>query len=254
MTKQEGPAGRATGRTRLGSTSPKRAKRFKAEIATVCAATMRPLKAVGGSYKVDRHARLLFPKEKADFATAVEATRREVNRAAQVAIARTRYERHELRAAREWAQRLGYLLTLVERAAKRLPPGDAAVVAADMAAGFAHPDASSVIGLLVPTIECINAMCALAIVLRRFDIAPPPPPRSDPLARYFVEAMAAAYKAMHALQPPRSRKGPFVDLLAAAWLDLDFPWPSPDTSLEGWLGQKAEALPTLATKVSDQTR
>lgn len=217
-------------------------------------AAIRPLKAVGGSYGVDAHASVLFPKEKADRATAVEATRREVNRAAQVAVARTRHERHDLRVAREQAQRLGRLLTLIERGARRLPPGDAAVVAADIAAGFAHPDASSVIGLLVPAIECINEMRALAIELRRFDIAPPPPSRSDPLARYFVEAMAAAYKAIRALQPPRSRKGPFVDLLAAAWLDLDFPWPSPDTSLESWLGQKAEALPTLATKVSDQTR
>ena len=164
-------------------------------------------------------------------------------------------ERHDLRVAREQAQRLGRLLTLIERGARRLPPGDAAGgLTADIAAGFAHPDASSVIGLLVPAIECINEMRALAIELRRFDIAPPPPSRSDPLARYFVEALAAAYKAIRALQPPRSRKGPFVDLLAAAWLDLDFPWPSPDTSLESWLGQKAEALPTLATKVSDQTR
>src|SRR5262245_39737393 len=46
----------------------------------------RLLKAVGGSYEVDAFAHVLFPT--ADRATAIEATRREVNRWAHVAVLR----------------------------------------------------------------------------------------------------------------------------------------------------------------------
>ena len=154
---------------------------------------------------------------------------------------RAHHERHDLRAARERARRLGRLLTIVERAAGWLPPGDAADVAAAMAAGFKNPDASSVIGPLVQIIENINEQRLLAAELRRFDIAPPPPSRSDPLERYFVEAMGAAHVAILLSPPPRSRSGPFVNLLAAAWRDLGFPGPPRDTPLEDWLGQKVEA-------------
>ena len=211
---------------------------------------MSRLNPVGGSYEVDAWADVLFPK--ANHATAVEATRREVNRGAQIAIARARHEQHDLRVAREQAQRLVRLLGIVERYAKLLPPGDAATVAADMAAGFEIPDASPVAGLLAQTIENIKETGLLAAELRRFEIAPPPPSRSDPLARYFVEAMAEAHIARLSRTPPRGRSGPFVNLLAAAWRDLQFPWPPRDTPLEDWLGRKVEALPVLATKIPDQ--
>jgi len=144
------------------------------------------------------------------------------------------------------------LLAIAEHYAERLPPADAAAVAADMAAGFEIPDASPVAGLLVQTIENIKETGLLAAELRRFDIVPPPPSRSDPLARYFVEAMAEAHIARLSRPPPRGRSGPFVNLLAAAWGDLDFPWPRRDTPLEDWLGRKVEALPILRTKIPGQ--
>jgi hypothetical protein len=157
-----------------------------------------------------------------------------------------------LRTAREDVQRLLRLLEIVRRYVKRLPPGDAAAVAADMATGFKIPEASPLAGLLVQTIESIKEASLLAEELRRLDIAPPPPSRSDPLARYFVEAMAEAHVALLSRPPSHSRMGPFVHLLASAWRDLAFPRPLRDTPLEDWLGRKVEALPVLATKIRDQ--
>jgi hypothetical protein len=156
-----------------------------------------------------------------------------------VAILRERNEVRDLRAIRKQAQHLDRFLTTFARSTGWLSPGDEAEAAADMAAGFKNRDAA--IRLLVPTLECINELRLLAAELNRLGIAPPPPSHSDPLARYFVEAMATAYKAICGRKPPRSRKGPFVDLLATAWLDLGFPWPPPNTSLDVWLGQKVEA-------------
>jgi hypothetical protein len=210
------------------------------------------LKAIDGSYEVDAYAHVLFPM--ADRATAIEAPRREVDRAAQIAVARAYHEQHDLPAAREDVRRLLRLLAIVERYAARLPPDDAAEVAADMAAGFKIPDASPVAGLLSQIIENINETRFLATEMRRLDMAPPPPSRSDPLARYFVEAMAEAHVARLSRPPPRSRIGPFVRLLAAAWRDLGFPQPPRDTPPEDWLGQKVEALPVLTTKISGQNR
>ena len=123
-----------------------------------------------------------------------------------------------------------------------------------MAAGFKNRDAKPKIRLLVPTLECINELRLLAAELNRLGITPPPPSRSDPLARGFVAAMAVAYKAICGREPPRSRKGPLVRLIAAAWSDLRFRLPPDNTSLQDWLGQKVEDLPTLTPKIPDQTR
>ena len=206
-----------------------------------------------GFYNVDAHAELLFPT--ADRAMAVKAVRSEVNRAAKVAVVREHRERSELREARDRAQRLTKFLDKFDRETAWLIADDVAVVASEIAEGFALTNATgSVATPLVQIIEDIVSLRSWAVELHKFDIARAPPSHSDPLAKAFVEAMAAAYVALRVSQPPHSRKGPFVDLIAAAWLDLDFPWPSSETSVENWLGQKVECLPSLTKKKPGQTR
>jgi len=169
---------------------------------------------------------------------AAEATRREINRAAQIAVFHEHHERHELRKARDLARRLDKLLkTLDQETAGLFPEGDSAVIAADIAQGFLKPTS-----VVAPLVEIIDSLRASADMLRRFQIKPSPPSRSDPLARAFLEALGKAYKYWIKTQPPRSRQSAFVKLAAAAWLDLDFPLPRPDTSLEHWLGTKVERL------------
>ena len=148
-----------------------------------------------GFYNVDVHAELLFPT--ADRATAVEAVRFEVNRAAKIAVVREHRERSELRAARDRAQRLTKSLDKFDRENAWLTAGDVAVVASEIAEGFAVTNTTgSVATPLVQIIEDINSLRSWALELHKFAVAPPPPSNSDPLARAFVEAMAAAYVAL----------------------------------------------------------
>ena len=206
-----------------------------------------------GFYNVDAHAELLFPT--ADRAMAVKAVRSEVNRAAKIAVVHEHRERSELREARDRAQRLTKFLDKFDRETARLTAGDAAIVASEIAEGFVVTNTTGSVAIpLVQIIEDINSLRSWALELHKFAIAPPPPSNSDPLARAFVEAMAAAYGALRELQPPHTRKSWFVNLIAAAWLDLNFPWPSPETSVENWLGQKVELLPSLTKKKPGQTR
>jgi len=208
-----------------------------------------------GAYKVDDHASVLFPNAPND--VAIEAVRGEVNRAAEIAVVRERHERADLRKAREHAKLLFELLDNVERdaAKKWFPTGDVAVAAADISEGFVKPDdvAVSMVQPLVQIIDGINSLRSWAAELRRFDIIRSPPSNSDPLARCFVEAMGTAYLARRKKQPPHGRTGPFVDLIAAGWLDLGFPPPPSKADLKDWLGRKTEALPVLTTKKSSQT-
>jgi hypothetical protein len=220
-----------------------------------------------GTYKVDGHAGVLFPKAPKDY-VAVETVRAEVNRAARIAVARARHEGDDLRKAREHAKRLMTLLDKIEsNAADEFPEfqdGDIATAAADLAVGFVTPDPTfSIAQPLVHIIEDIASLRSWAVELRkRASIAPPPPSRSGPLARYFIDAMADAHRAWREVQPPSGRTGPFVDLLEAAWLDLGFPKPvdkeGDDLALKVWLGmrveERAKALRGLTIKNSDQTR
>jgi hypothetical protein len=84
-------------------------------------------------------------------------------------------------------------------------------------------------------------------LLAQFAVRPAGRLRADPLARYFIEAMADAYVKERGTRPPRGRSGPFVNLVAAAWRDRRFPIPA-ETPLEDWLGLKVEVLPDNATK------
>jgi hypothetical protein len=190
---------------------------------------------------------------------AVEAIRAEVNRAAQIAEVRARTESSDLREARAHAEQLLKLLEIVERdAAKCFPAGDAGAAAADLSLGFVKTaDAISVVQPLVEIIGNIDSLRTWGTELqKRASIAPSPASHSDPLARYFIQAMRVAYLARRKKQPPRGRSGPFIRLLAAAWLDLGFPRPpASKDDLEGWLGQKVqdlEELPVLTTKQSYQ--
>ena len=206
-----------------------------------------------GFYGVDAHAKVLFPT--ADRATAVKAVRSEVNRAAKIAVIREHRERSELRAARDRAKRLTKSLDKFDRETAWLTAVDVAVVASEIAEGFAVTNTTgSVATPLVQIIEDINSLRSWAVELHKFVIAPSPPSNSDPLARAFVEAMAATYVALRESRPPHTRKSPFVNFIAAAWLDLNFPWPSPETSVENWLGQKVKSLPSLMKKKPGQTR
>jgi hypothetical protein len=215
-----------------------------------------------GTYKLDAHAGVLFPDVPEDIA--VNAIRAEVSRAAQLAAVRARHESVDLRKARGQAKRLIKLLKNVERdSAKWFPTCDVAAAAADLSVGFAGKDDASVIQPLVQIIESLNSLRDWSAELnKRASLTSPPPSRSDPLARYFVEAMAVAHLARRKKQPPSGRTGPFVDLLEAAWLDLGFPKPTDeegfDHTLKVWLGTKVEerarALRGLTTKNSGRSR
>ena len=216
-----------------------------------------------GTYKLDAHAGVLFPGVPEDMA--VNAARAEVSRAGQMAAVRARHETIDLRKARGQAERMIKLLKNIERdSAKWFPTGDVASAAADLSIGFAtKKDDVSIIQPLVQIIEDINLVRAWSAELNKHaSIASPPPPRSDPLARNFVEAIAVAYRSRRKKQPPSGRTGPFVDLLEAAWLDLDFPKPTDeegfDPALKVWLGMKVEerarALRGLTTKNNGQSR
>ena len=119
-----------------------------------------------GFYKVDAHAELLFPT--ADRAMAVKAVRSEVNRAARVAVGREHRERSELREARDRAQRLTKFLDNFDRETAWLTAGDVAVVASEIAEGFAVTNTTgSVATPLVQIIEDINSLRSWAVELRR---------------------------------------------------------------------------------------
>ena len=212
-----------------------------------------------GTYQVDAHAGVLFPHLR-DTETGVQATRAEVNRAAQIAKFRAHHELDVLKAVRGRAKRLKALEDKIASDADALfpdlfPDGDVAVAAADLSVGFtrSHDPAVSIVQSLVQMIESLNGFRSWAATLP--SIALPPPPNSDPLARYFVEAIGIAYLVRRRKQPPHGRTGPFVNLLAAAWLDVGFPVPRRRRDhLWDWLGKKAEALPVLTTKQSSQRR
>jgi hypothetical protein len=222
-------------------------------------ATKLRLREPVGTYQIDSHADVLFPNAPDD--VAAEAVRAEVNRAAGVAIVRTRRERSDLREARKNAKDLIKLLKNIERDAaklKWLPAGDVSAVAAELSEGFAATDATSlVVEPLVNILENIDGLRSWTTGLQaRVRIAPAQPSHSDPLARQFIEAMATAHRAWRGTEPPSGRTGRFVNLLEAAWADIGFPDPPPTIELKEWLGAKVEdrakALRVLTTKSSGQ--
>jgi hypothetical protein len=217
-----------------------------------------------GTYNVDAHAELLVPN--ASHEVAVEVVRFEVNRAATVAQFRTDQERVGLRNARRMALSLIKLLAKLDQArkdAKIIPDSSDGAVIADLATGFASSEAD-VVTPLVRVMEDLNSLRSWSAELRKFDIAPPPPSSSEPLSRAFIEMMGRAYVARLDKQPPKSRVGPFVDMIAAAWLDIGFPLPEPrkivgsgedrTERLKGWLGPKVEELLLLTANETVQSR
>jgi hypothetical protein len=196
-----------------------------------------------GTYKVDACVNMMFPKAIDPMGTNRKQLsallREEINRAAQVAVAHEYQERIGRRTARERAKRVLGLLDGVEREAAGLFPGDAATNAAEIDQGFASNNRAS-IQSLVQIMEGVKFLSEHAAELRRIGIADPPPSNSDPLARYFIDAMAKAYIKRLGRRPGSGRKGPFVDLVTAAWIDLGFPQPESSDDLQEWLGTKVE--------------
>jgi hypothetical protein len=216
-----------------------------------------------GTYNVDAHAELLVPN--ASHKVAVEVVRFEVYRAATVAQFRTEQERDDLRNARRMALRLIKFLAKLDqdRRDARIPHSSDGAVIADLATGFA-PSEADLVTPLMRVMDDLNSLLSWTAELRKFEIAPPPPSSSEPLSRAFIEMMGRAYVARLDKQPPKSRAGPFVNLIAAAWLDLRFPLPKPrkivgagedrTERLKGWLGPKVEQLPPLTANEAAQGR
>ena len=197
----------------------------------------RPLR----TYKADAYANVLFPSPKTknldDQAMAVKGTRREVNRAAKIAVMHENHEQIDLQKARKRAKGfIRWLKAIQSKADKYFPDGDVT----DMAEGFAAtPTESNATPLVQITVD-FASLRAWTAELQQIGIAASGPSNSDPLGKHFVIAMKKAHLSLTGEPAPHSRKGPFVNLLAAAWEDLDFPWPSSETSLEAWLGSKVE--------------
>jgi hypothetical protein len=209
-----------------------------------------------GTYEVDSHAAVFFPN--ADRAEAVEKVRSEVNRAAKVALIMEVNVRQRRPRVRDKARRMVKLLDNIDRQIGWLVAGDDDddddYHASEIAEGFVPaigsvPEPGHVYPAEPLVSELIYAIKSISllrrILLAQFAIRPAGRQRADPLARYFIEAMADAYVNSRGTHPPRGRSGPFVNLIAAAWRDRGFPIPS-EPPLEDWLGQKVEVLPDNA--------
>lgn len=67
---------------------------------------------------------------------------------------------------------------------------------------------------------------------------------------YFILHAALGYGALTNKPAPIGRSGPFVNLLAAAWMDFGWPVPPRQTDISGWLGQQVEKHPLLRKAAS----
>jgi hypothetical protein len=189
-------------------------------------------------YRVDRHVALLFPKadgaKPAETLPMVQAMRREINRAGDIASARTRQELADRPAARALAQRL---IKILDKA-RPLLAGDPDDLAAGLVAIKRDRSAAKAIDQLDAWIRYL---------LDGFQLIEPSTARSNPLAGHFIDAMAQVYFRYRGEPAPRGRSGPFVDLVVDAWGDLRFSEPStgreqktiPD--LDRWFGHKIES-------------
>jgi hypothetical protein len=75
----------------------------------------------------------------------------------------------------------------------------------------------------------------------------------DELSWHFIDGMARLYEKITGKQPAKSKAGPFVRFLAAAW--VDFQWPAPldrngreRDDIEGWLGERVEKHPSITRR------
>jgi hypothetical protein len=69
---------------------------------------------------------------------------------------------------------------------------------------------------------------------------------ADPLAEHFIMLHANFWCIMTGKNIPRSKSGPFVRYVTAAWEDLEFPDPvdahgCPIQDLEGWMGARVDS-------------
>jgi hypothetical protein len=195
----------------------------------------------------------------------VELLRGGINRAAQIAIVRERFDRKGSE-TRKFAQRFLETLAGIDTLTAWLPAGDdASLIAADMARVFdAKPPETSVVPSVMSIIDHIRSIRAWHTRLgQSFALAPPLPSNVDLLSQHFVRAVADFHEHYTDRKPPASRTSVFANLLAAAWEDLKFPMllgkdgrskESPELAV--FFGYKAERAfqPHLKTKKPFQLR
>jgi hypothetical protein len=90
-------------------------------------------------------------------------------------------------------------------------------------------------------------------LLSNFPYTSTPNTNRNVLSWHFINEMASRYEKLTGTKPSVSKSGPFVRLLAAAWLDVDFPQPEDREGraredLEGWLGDLVEKHPAVHRK------
>jgi hypothetical protein len=221
-----------------------------------------------GQYQIDGYAFLYVRNgDKATFEKLpddgkglyIELLRDGINRAAQIAIVRERFDRKGSE-ARKFAQRFLEMLAGIDTLTAWLPMGDdTSSIAADMAHVFnAKPPETSVVPSVISIIDDIRSVRAWHARLgQNFALVPPLPSNVDLLGQHFVKAMADFHEHYTGRNPPASRTSVFANLLGAAWEDLKFPVPlgkdgRPKESVElaAFLGAKVERAfqPHLKTK------
>jgi hypothetical protein len=66
------------------------------------------------------------------------------------------------------------------------------------------------------------------------------PPRSEPLANAFIDALAWAWTQRTRRKPGKGRTGPFVRFVVACWRSIGFRAPARDDELDDWIGVRVE--------------
>ena len=96
-----------------------------------------------------------------------------------------------------------------------------------------------------------QTMCAR--FYEQFPYSIRPNTNRDELSWHFIDGMARLYERITGKQPAKSKAGPFVRFLAAAWVDLQ--WPAPldrngreRDDIEGWLGERVEKHPSITQR------
>jgi hypothetical protein len=196
------------------------------------------LAATPGTYASDRLGAKLYEFKLAD-QFGIFQLRWEINKAAAIASIRDERKGEVARCLIDATDLLDQL-EAISAQTKWITKKDAAIWAADMRQGF-DPKANP-ISALVRIHENLTDIQGLRIeLISQAKIASPPPPRSKPRLKTYVEMMAQYYEVRTGSRPPRSRTGPFARLAAAAWQDVGFSIPEGKDPVS-YVGQAIERL------------
>ncbi|MEH2473643.1 hypothetical protein V1281_005171 [Nitrobacteraceae bacterium AZCC 2161] len=116
--------------------------------------------------------------------------------------------------------------------------------ASDFASAFQNPDVGSSGQFIAPIeawtkiIQLVKELHELRQLVEHFEMVKPLPGRSEMLARIFVMQMREFYERQIGRPASKARAGRLVELMQAAWDDLQFP-----AIPEGRLGHILETLP-----------